>query len=89
MSVTIGGIEFDNVVYDREADVLYLSRGDKRPATEFDASPEGHYLRYDADGGLFGITIVNARHIFGRDGAIPITLPKHRVEAVDLAAVLR
>jgi len=87
VSVTIDGIEFDNVTYDREADVLYLSRGVKRAATDFDASPEGHYLRYD-DGSLFGITIVNARAILEREGKITITLPERQVVARDIGDVL-
>ncbi len=89
MSVTIAGVEFDHVEYDREADVLYLQVGPPpRAAADFDASPEGHYLRFDEHGALIGITIVNARKIFEREGAIPITLPEHRVEATDLGAVL-
>ena len=88
MSVQVAGIVFDNVTYDREADVLYLSRGPKRAAVDFDASPEGHYLRYDSDGSLFGITIVNARYILEREGTIPITLPGRRVEADAVRDVL-
>jgi uncharacterized protein YuzE len=88
LSLKIGGIEFDNVFYDREVDVLYLSQGEKRAASDFDASPEGHYLRYDADGSLFGITIVNARYILDREGAVTITLPKQRIVAKDFGDVL-
>ncbi len=89
MSVTIAGVEFDHVVYDREADVLYLQVGSPpQAAADFDASPEGHYLRYDERGALMGVTIVNARAIFQREGKIPITLPEHRVEANDLEGVL-
>lgn len=88
MTVQIAGIEFDDVVYDRGADVLYLSVGEPLPASDFDASPEGHYLRFDDKGALVGITIVNARRIFEREGSIPITLPEHQVEATDLGPVL-
>jgi len=35
-----------------------------------------------------GITIVNARRIFERKGAIPITLPEYHVEVTGLDAVL-
>src|SRR5215203_524789 len=76
MSVTIAGIEFNNFLYDREADVLYLSVGEPRAASDFDASPDGDYLRFDERGSLFGVTIVNARHRFDRDGKIVITLPE-------------
>jgi hypothetical protein len=37
---------------------------------------------------LIAVTIVNARHIFEREGEIPITLPEHRVVAADLDGVL-
>lgn len=88
MSVTIGGTEFDNVLYDRAADVLYLQVGRERAAVDFDTSPEGHYLRYDEDGALFGITIVNARSILEREGKIVITLPERQIEVSDLAKAL-
>ena len=88
MSVKIAGIEFDNAFYDREADVLYLAVGDSKAASDFDASPEGHYLRHDENGALFGVTIVNARRILEREGKIVIRLPGRRVEATDLGDVL-
>ena len=88
MSVTIAGIEFDNVTYYREGDVLYLWAGEPRPPARDDESPEGHYLQFGDDGSLIAITIVNARRIFEREGAIPITLPEQRVEATDLSNVL-
>jgi uncharacterized protein YuzE len=87
-TVTIAGVEFDNIVYDREADVLYLWAGEPRRADHDDAAPEGHYLQFDSDGSLIAVTIVNARHIFEREGEIPITLPEHRVVAADLDGVL-
>ena len=75
MTVTIAGIEFDNVSYYREGDVLYLSVGESREAADFDQSPEGHYLRYDEAGALFGITLVNPRRILETEGTLVITLP--------------
>ena len=88
MTVKIAGIEFDNVEYYREGDVLYLWSGEPRRPASDDESPEGHYLQFGEDGSLIAITIVNARVIFEREGKIPITLPEHRVEATDLAGVL-
>ena len=89
MSVTIGGIEFDNVSYYAEGDVLYLQVGkESRAAADFGESPEGHYLRYDESGALMGLTIVNARRILDREGKIPITLPDRLIEATDLGGVL-
>jgi uncharacterized protein YuzE len=58
MSVTIADTTFDRVRYDEDADVLYLHSGDPAKAVEFDESPEGHHLRFGADGHLSGITIV-------------------------------
>ena len=88
MSLTIGSVTFDRVSYDREADVLYLSVDDPARAVEFDESAEGHALRYDGDGRLVGITIVNARDLLERDGAIVVTPPQLRVDGDELAAVL-
>lgn len=88
MSVMLGGVEFDNVDYDREADVLYLHVGEPRTAVDWDESPEGHHLRFGADGQLVGITIVNARWLLDEDGVIVITLPERRIETRDLGDVL-
>jgi uncharacterized protein YuzE len=88
MTVTVGSITFDRVSYDRDADVLYLSVGDPSGAVDFDESTEGHALRYDADGRLVGITIVNARGLLERDGTIVVTPPQLRVDGDELAAFL-
>ena len=52
-SVTIAGTTFDTVRYDAEADMLYLHVGDPSSAIEFDESPEGHHLRFDANGKIW------------------------------------
>ena len=88
MSITIAGIEFDNVEYYREGDVLSLWSGEPRKPALDDASPEGHYLQFGEDGALIAITIVNARAIFEREGTVPITLPEHRIVAADLGPLL-
>ena len=41
MTVTIEGIEFDNVTYDAPVDVLYLWRGQPRMPAYDDASRRG------------------------------------------------
>jgi hypothetical protein len=46
MTVSIEGIEFDNVTYDAPVDVLYLWSGEPRKPAYDDASPEGHYLQF-------------------------------------------
>ena len=87
-AVTIAGITFDRVVYDRDADVLYLHVGAPSTAVDFDGTPEGHHTRYGPDGAIVGITIVNARRIFEEDGEIAITLPRQRVVAKGLGPVV-
>jgi uncharacterized protein YuzE len=80
MSITIANITFDNVEYDAGGDVLYLHRGDPKSAVDFDESPEGHALRFDASGDLVGITLVRPRLLLERDGKIEITLPPQHVD---------
>jgi uncharacterized protein YuzE len=87
-AVKIAGIQFDRVVYDRQADVLYLHVGDPAAAVAFDATPEGHHTRYASDGSLVGLTIVNARWLLDQEGEIVVTLPEQTVRATDLGAVL-
>lgn len=75
MSVTIADITFDRVEYDADADVLYLHVGDPSTAVDFDETPEGHALRFDAEGNLVGITLVRPKHLLDEDGGLRITLP--------------
>lgn len=88
MSVRIADIEFDDVTYDRVADVLYPWHGEPRRPAHDDASPEGHYLQFGEDGSLIAVTIVNARWLLERDGKIVITLPERTIETSDLGDVL-
>jgi uncharacterized protein YuzE len=76
MTITIGSFTFDNVFYDVDVDVLYLHVGDPSTAVDFDESPEGHALRFDAEGDLVGVTIVGAKSLIDREGEIKITLPE-------------
>jgi len=76
MTVTIANIKFDRVRYDAEGDVLYLHRADPADAVNFDASPEGHHLRFDSDGQLIGVTLVNAKWLLDHEGKIVLTLPE-------------
>ena len=90
VDLRIGPWNFDRAVYDDERDVLYLHRGDPSIAVQFDASPEGHALRFDEQGKLVGVTVVNARWLLERDGVIRVTVPvpsRERLEG-DLAALL-
>jgi uncharacterized protein YuzE len=74
MTVQIGNLTFDRVRYDAEGDVLYLHRGDPSDAVDFDASPEGHALRFDRQGDLVGVTILNARWSLDHEGEITLTM---------------
>lgn len=55
---------------------------------DFDGPPEGHHTRYEAAGNLVGITIVSARRILDREGAITVTLPDRVLECRDLGDAL-
>lgn len=76
MSITVGRTTFDRVSYDAAADVLYLHVGDPDRAVDFDESREGHALRYDRDGQLVGITLVNAKQLLDGNEPIAITIPE-------------
>lgn len=80
-AIRIGDVEFDVYAYDQRHDVLYLSVGEPREATETVATPEGHEIRFDEDGGVLGVTLVNAKWLLERDGSIGITFPSRRVGA--------
>ena len=89
MNVKIDGLTFQSANYDAGGDVLYLSRGDTDHASDAALTPEGHGVRYDDNGEVIGVTIINAQRIIQRDGHLTITLPHSvRVEADELAAAL-
>jgi uncharacterized protein YuzE len=68
---------------------LYLSGGESAEAPDAALTPEGHGIRYDAEGRVMGVTIINARLLLERDGHFTITLPREvRVDANDLAGAL-
>jgi len=88
-AAVIGGIAFDNVTFDREADVLYLWSGKPRRPASDDASPEGHYLQFGEHGELIAITIVNVRRLMDQEGKVVVTLPDgSRLESAALGHVL-
>ncbi len=89
MNVKIDDLIFDQSDYDADGDVLYLLRGDTTHASDGALTPEGHGIRYDENGQVIGITIINARRMLEHDGHITITLPHAvRVEANELVATL-
>lgn len=85
MTIRLGHLVFDHVVYDERADVLYLSVGEPKEAARQEATPEGHVVRYEEDGNVIGITLVNAKWLVERDGKIEMTV---RVDAEELAPAL-
>jgi uncharacterized protein YuzE len=85
VSIHIGPYTFDQVRYDPEADVLYLSMGDPARAVDFDETPDGHALRFDNRGELVGLTIIDAqRRVREGGGDLVLDLPA-RANAEDLA----
>ncbi len=61
----------------------------RRQLVDFDASPEGHALRFNAAGKLIGVTILNARWLLEHEGKITITIPERlEVEAAALGEAL-
>lgn len=72
--LTAAGVVFDDVVSDRDGDVLYLSVTGCEPAY-WEESPEGHGMGFDVDGRLCELTLVSvSRHRDAR-GAVKVTLP--------------
>src|SRR5437879_590484 len=60
MKITIGQLTFDNASYDASRDVLYLHVGEPQAAAESEETPEQHVVRFDQDGQVIGLTIINA-----------------------------
>ena len=73
-TIRIGDWEFDQSRYDAEADVLYVTNGGPRPGYG-EETPEGHILRFDEEGALYGVTLIGARRIMEECGRIAVTLP--------------
>ena len=89
VNVKINGLVFDRANYDADGDVLYLARGETTKASDAALTPEGHGIRYDGEGQVIGVTIINARRLLERDGHVTITLPQEvQVAAGELAGAL-
>jgi uncharacterized protein YuzE len=85
VTIRLGLLEFDHVVYDGKADVLYLSVREPQEAARQEATPEGHVVRYDDRSNVIGITLVNAKWLVERDGKIELTV---QVDAGELTPAL-
>jgi len=89
VSITIGSTTFDRIDYDAEADVLYLHVGDPARAVDFDEGLEGHAIRYDVDGKVVGITLVNAKGLVDEAAPITVTISKRvTIDPRELAAAI-
>ena len=89
VNVKINGLVFNRANYDADGDVLYLARGETTEASDAALTPEGHGIRYDGQGHVIGVTIINARLLLDRDGHVTITMPQAvQVAAGDLAGAL-
>lgn len=75
MKINFGGTKFDQLDYDEVADVLYMSVSGVEPVAR-EESPEGHVLRFDADGSLCGVTIIGMRKHLDEDNHIRVTVPR-------------
>lgn len=76
MTIRLGNLEFDHVVYDAEGDVLYLSCGKPAAAKMTLPSVEGHAVRMNDAGEIIGITVVGAKWWSERDGRVQVTIPE-------------
>jgi uncharacterized protein YuzE len=85
VTIRLGHLEFERVVYDEKADVLYLGVGKPEEAVRQEATSEGHVLRYDGDSNVIGITLVNTKWLLERDGKIELTV---QMDAAELAPAL-
>ena len=83
MTVNIGHIAFDHVVYDSAGDVLYLSVGEPQEAVDSVLTPEGLVVRLDGTGEIIGITLINAKWLT-ENSELTVSLPVPR-EQVELA----
>lgn len=82
MNITIAGITFDHVHYDQDGDVLYLNVGTPGNAVDYDDTPEGHNVGWNAAGEIVSIALLHPRWELETHGKVEITLPHH----VDLDA---
>lgn len=74
VSLTLDGEAFDRYHYDEVADSLCFHAGPTSWAVGFDETVEDHLLRFDDAGRLISLTILNAKLVLDRDGAIDVTL---------------
>jgi hypothetical protein len=69
----------EKATHSRLSVVPYLHKGDALNDADWDATPEGHGLSFNAAGGLVGLTIVRPKTLLERHGKVEITLPPQHV----------
>ncbi len=85
-NLKVGPYTFDRAHYDPAGDVLYLSDGRPEQAADFDETPDGHAVSYDASGNLVGLTLIGVRTLVeGAHGneEILLALPKKTEPSTD------
>lgn len=71
----IGDWVFDDIEYDVDADVLYMSIGAPRKAVG-EQTPEGHIVHFDEKTEEFcGVTIIGVQRILTESGGVTVTVP--------------
>ena len=84
MNVQIGPYTFDRVRYDHGADVLYLAVGDPASAVDFDETPDGNAVSYNANGDLVGLTLIDVCRLLdetpGEDLLLELPVKASRAE---------
>jgi len=73
VTLRIGPHTFDRVVYDAASDVIYAATGGFDSAAK-ERTPEDHFLLLDEAGELTGVTLMEPRARYERDGAVHLTL---------------
>jgi uncharacterized protein YuzE len=73
VTLRIGPHTFDRVVYDAASDVIYATVGGFESAGR-ERTPEDHFLLLDEAGELTGVTLMEPRARYERDGAVHLTL---------------
>ena len=89
MSLRAGPYTFSHVTYDPPSDVLYAAIGVPGSGRRV-ATPESHYLRFDARDRFSGIILMDPRAQLERDGAVYVSLPEgDRVRVQGIEAFIR
>jgi len=89
VSLRAGPYTFSHVTYDPPSDVIYASIGQSRPGRR-EATPESHFLRFDARDRFSGMILMNPREQLEREGAVYVSLPQgSRVRVQGVEAVIR